>query len=173
MSLFDVHTLIVSSVRSAQRVVFKTNDGKPVNTARVYGPCLRPVLTGDRYSLPVFTGRVDGPCSRVVWTGAREHGPQARVSKMTPVVDTRVHGPCLRPVNTARVYQVQDGVVSCRRIEILVLVFVAVAIASPVVPQLIVDAEPLSSPAPSRAPVSPNALSTCCCSRSSSSRISR
>jgi len=45
-----------------------------------------------RYTLPVLTGRVDGPCSRVVWTGARQHGPWTRVSKMTPVLDTRVYG---------------------------------------------------------------------------------
>jgi len=40
-----------------------------------------------------LTADVYGSCSRVVWTGAREHGPRTRVSKMTPVLDTRAHGP--------------------------------------------------------------------------------
>ena len=60
---------------------------------REYGQLIQSVFTGARYTLPVFTGLVDGPYSRVVWTGAREHGPRTRLSAMTPVFDTHVHGP--------------------------------------------------------------------------------
>jgi len=49
--------------------------------------------TAREHGCSVCTGRVNGPCSRVLWTGAREHGPRTRVSKMTPVLDTRFHGP--------------------------------------------------------------------------------
>jgi len=59
-----------------------------VHTTRVQGPC---------YVGVILDTRVHGPCQRAVNTGSVDRRlrtrPQTRASKMTPALDTRIHGP--------------------------------------------------------------------------------
>ena len=77
----------------------------PVNTARIYGPYLRPVYTGSAYRSTVYTARIYGPYkTSIVRNAFRLYGPYLRVvcTQHGPYIRVHFWHPYIRHVHTGR-----------------------------------------------------------------------